>query len=67
MAKKYIIELTKEEREELLELTRKGKSSARKVKRAHILLLANEGKTDISMWGSSLMSMPANPHWLMPY
>jgi transposase len=38
--------LTKEEREELLELTRKGKSSARKVKRAHILLLANEGKTD---------------------
>ena len=46
MVKKYIVELTTEEREQLLELTRKGKSSARKVKRAQILLLADEGKTD---------------------
>jgi transposase len=46
MAKKYIVELTTEERAQLLELTSKGKSSARKVKRAQILLLADEGKTD---------------------
>lgn len=46
MAKIYIVDLTTEEREQLLELTSKGKASARKVKRAHILLLADEGKTD---------------------
>ena len=49
MAKKYIVELAAEEREQLLEITRKGKSSARKVKRAHILLLADEGKTDLAI------------------
>jgi transposase len=42
----YIVELSGQERSELLELTRKGKSSARKVKRAHILLLADKGKRD---------------------
>ena len=46
MPKKYIVELTEQERGELLGLTRKGKNSARKVKRAHILLLADKGKTD---------------------
>jgi transposase len=45
-AKRYLVELTEEERAELLTLTRKGKSSARKVKRAHILLLADKGKAD---------------------
>jgi len=44
--KVYIVELTKEEKAELLELTRKGKVSARKLKRAHILLQADKGKTD---------------------
>jgi hypothetical protein len=33
-AKRYLVELTEPERAELLALTRKGKSSARKVKRA---------------------------------
>jgi len=44
--KKYIVELTDQERTQLLELTRKGKNSARKVRRAHALLLADRGKTD---------------------
>lgn len=46
MTKKYIVELTADEREQLLDLTRKGKTSARKLKRAQILLLANENKID---------------------
>jgi len=45
-AKKYIVEMTTEEEGQAQEITRKGKSSARRVKRAHILLLANKGKTD---------------------
>ncbi len=44
--KVYIVELTTEEKDELLELTRKGKVSARKIKRANILLQADKGKTD---------------------
>jgi len=45
-AKKYIVELSAEEREQLLELTRAGKVSARKMKRAQILLKADEGWKD---------------------
>ena len=44
--KKYIVELTEEEREKLLELTRKGECKARKLKRAMVLLGADEGDTD---------------------
>ncbi len=43
---KYIIELTEEERKSLLELTRGGKPGARKMKRAQILMMADEGATD---------------------
>ncbi len=46
MAKKYIVELTSYERDELLALIGAGKSSARKVKRANMLLLSDEGKKD---------------------
>jgi hypothetical protein len=46
MAKRYIIDLTQIEKETLVELTRKGRSGARKVKRANILLLADLGKKD---------------------
>ncbi len=49
MAKKYIVELTPTEREELLTLTRQGKASARKIKRAQILLLADEGLKDVEI------------------
>lgn len=45
-AKKYIVDLTSEERRELLELTRKGKQSVREVRRARILLKADEGWKD---------------------
>jgi transposase len=46
MVKRYIIELNEAERAELLAITQTGKSSARKVKRSHILLLSSEGKKD---------------------
>ena len=46
MLKKYVVKLTSEERESLLALTRKGKTSARKIKRASVLLAADEGDTD---------------------
>ena len=46
MAKIYIVELTTEEKEELLEWTSRGQAPARKMKRAQILLLADEGKKD---------------------
>jgi transposase len=46
MAKIYIIDLSAEEKEQLLELTSRGQAPARKLKRAQILLLANEGKKD---------------------
>jgi transposase len=44
--KKYIVTLTKEERQELLKLTSAGELSARKLKRALITLKADEGWKD---------------------
>jgi transposase len=46
MVKIYIVDLTAEEKEELLELTRRGQARVRKLKRAQILLLASQGKKD---------------------
>ena len=46
MAKKYIVALTADERKELMMLTKSGEISARKLKRAQMLILADEGKTD---------------------
>ncbi len=46
MAKLYIIDLTAAEREQLLALTSQGQTAARKLKRAQILLLADEGRKD---------------------
>lgn len=48
MAKKYIVELSSEEREELKELINKGKAAAYKRKHAEILL-----KADISSEGDA--------------
>ena len=45
-AKLYKVDLSQEERAELLELIRRGKPAARKVNRARILLQANEGMND---------------------
>ena len=46
MAKIYHVDLTEEERSSLLKLIKSGKTSARKINRARILLLADEGKAD---------------------
>lgn len=46
MAKIYIVDLSAAEKAELLALTSRGQTSARKLKRAQILLLADEGKKD---------------------
>jgi transposase len=42
----YIVDLTREERSHLLDFIKSGKHSARKLNRARILLLADEGKAD---------------------
>jgi hypothetical protein len=42
--KKYVVELTKEERERLLKLIRAGEASARMLNRARILLKADTGE-----------------------
>jgi hypothetical protein len=39
----YIVDLTDEERGQLIEMTRRGAPGARKMKRAQILLLADKG------------------------
>jgi transposase len=46
MPKKYVVNLTESERNDLLKLVKTGKGSARKMNRARILLLAAEGKSD---------------------
>ena len=44
MRKKYVVELTKEERERLLKLIRVGEAPARMLNRARILLKADQGE-----------------------
>jgi transposase len=44
--KLYLVHLDEDEQRELFDLVKKGKTSARKLNRAHILLLAHEGATD---------------------
>ncbi len=46
MAKIYCIDLADENRDHLLKFIKSGERSARKINRARILLLADEGKTD---------------------
>ena len=46
MNKRYIVDLTADERTDLLGLVGKGMAPARKLTRARILLLADEGRTD---------------------
>lgn len=42
--KRYVVELTKEEQEDLMRLVSKGKAAARKITHARVLLQANESK-----------------------
>jgi|tagenome__1003787_1003787.scaffolds.fasta_scaffold18513651_1 transposase len=45
-AKRYVVDLTPEERSQLEALIQKGKASARSIRRAHTLLLAADGLAD---------------------
>ena len=56
--KKYLINLNEEERQILLEKTSKGKINARQMKRAMILLNANEGKSDPEIMAALNVSRP---------
>lgn len=56
--KKYLINLNEEERQTLLEKTSKGKINARQMKRAMILLKANEGKSDPEIMAALNVSRP---------
>lgn len=49
MRKKYLVTLTDAERGTLHDLLKKGTLAARKLARAHILLLADEGRTDTAI------------------
>jgi hypothetical protein len=44
MKKRYVVELTREEREDLFKLISRGSASARKLNRARILLKADVGE-----------------------
>ena len=44
--KLYIVNLTDDERQQLFDLGKKGRASARQLNRAHILLQAHDGATD---------------------
>jgi transposase len=54
----YIINLTDEERQSLLAMTRKGQVKARQMKRAMILLKANEGLSDPQIMSALGVSRP---------
>lgn len=56
--KKYLINLNEEERQFLLEKTSKGKINARQMKRAIILLKADEGKSDPEIMAALNVSRP---------
>jgi homeodomain-containing protein len=56
--KKYIVDLTEAERNELLALTTKGTVRARKMKRAQILLKADVGFTDAEIMAALEVSRP---------
>ena len=55
-AKRYRVNLTQDEREQLLDVARRGKSPARKVKRSLILCKADEGLTDQQIADALLVS-----------
>ena len=55
-ALKYKVELNESERTHLKQLASRGETSARKVKRALVLLKADEGLTDRAIAGGLLIS-----------
>lgn len=61
-AKKYKVALTSEEREALIELTSKGQVRARKMRRAQVLLRADEGLKDEGIMTAVGVSRPMVEH-----
>jgi transposase len=59
MNKKYIVNLTQEEREQLTALVSKGKAAAYKIKHAHILLLAD---TNGQAWSDESIAKALSVH-----
>jgi transposase len=57
-SKRYLINLSAEEQQQLTELTRKGRVKARQFKRAMILLKANEGMADAQIMAAINVSRP---------
>lgn len=58
MAKIYLVSLTDDERQHLHQLTTKGHTKARRLKRAQILLLADQGTTDQQIKDALSVSIP---------
>jgi len=58
MPKRYVVDLTPDERAEVIALTRKGKASARQVTRAHVLLHSADGLTDADIAVAAHTSVP---------
>lgn len=58
MTKKYCVEMTNDERQELETIIGRGKSSARLIRRAHALLMSADGKSDQEI-GELLRVSPA--------
>lgn len=56
--KLYVVELTDEERQALEDITRKGQTKARKVKRAMVLLKADAGWSDAQIMEAVSVSRP---------
>ena len=56
--KKYLINLSDEEKQQLTKITQKGTLKARKLKRAMILLKADEGLTDAQIMSAISISRP---------
>jgi len=61
MSKRVEIDLTPEDRQTLQQLTRKGKTSARKLNRARILLLVDEGHAESDI--SQILGTSGNTIW----
>jgi transposase len=57
--KKYLIKLNDEERQALIELTRKGMIKARQFKRAMVMLKAGEGLSDPQIMAAINVSRPS--------
>lgn len=56
--KRYVVDLTPEERDTLLAMVKRGPASARKLTRARVLLLVDKGRTDEEITTALHVSRP---------